>query len=198
MKRLQSTCLFIFSFFITAVHAQEKWDLQRCVAYAVANNISVKQSDVQARSNQLQVQLARAARQPNANLSTNAGYNFGRSINPATNVFENRSIFFSGFQVQGGANLFNWFSAKYNLEASRLGFEAAQASVERVRNDVALNVAVAYLQVLLANEQTNISSVQIAQTAAQLENIRKQVAAGALPELNAAELEAQLATDSAN
>ncbi|RPD45611.1 TolC family protein [Paracnuella aquatica] len=178
--------------------AQEKWDLQRCVDYAIANNISIKQSDVQARIANLQLGLARAAQHPNVNLSSNAGYNFGRSINPATNTFDNQRIFFSGFQLQGGMNLFNWFSARHNAEASRLSYEASKAAVERARNDVALNVAVAYLQALLAYEQTEIAKVQIAQTTAQLENIRKQVSAGSLPELNAAELEAQLAADSAN
>jgi outer membrane protein len=63
---------------------------------------------------------------------------------------------------------------------------------------VALNVAIAYLQALLGYEQMEISAVQVQQTRAQFENIQKQVAAGALPELNAAELEAQLARDSAN
>lgn len=178
--------------------AQEKWNLQRSVEYAVANNISIKQSDVQARITNLQLSLARAAQHPNVNLSSNGGYNFGRSINPATNTFENQRIFFSGFQLQGGLNLFNWFSTRHNIEANRLGYEAAKAAVERARNDVALNVAVAYLQALLAFEQTEIAKVQIAQTTAQLANIRKQVAAGSLPELNAAELEAQLAADSAN
>lgn len=198
MKRPFLLCFLLILIFCHSVAAQEVWDLQRCVTYALANNISVKQSDVQARITELQVKLNKAAQHPNAGLSSDAGYNFGRSINPATNSFENQRIFFSGFQLQGGINLFNWFSARYNLEASRLSYQAAQAGIDKARNDVALNVAVGYLQALLAFEQTDISKIQIGQTIAQLENIRKQVAAGALPELNAAELEAQLAADSAN
>jgi len=57
-------------------------------------------------------------------------------------------------------------------------------------------VAAAYLQALLAKEQVNASNIQIGQTIAQLENTRKQVRAGSLPELNQVQLEAQLATDS--
>ena len=68
----------------------------------------------------------------------------------------------------------------------------------RARNDIALNVAAAYLQTLLSIEQANIAKVQIDQTRAQLDNTRKLVDAGSMPELNAAQLEAQLATDSSN
>lgn len=177
--------------------AQDKWDLQRCVLYAIENNISVKQADVQARITALQVKLNEAGRYPNLGFSTSGGYNFGRSINPVTNSFENQSIFFTNFQLQSSVNLFNWFSQRYAIQASELDKKAADAATDKARNDIALNVAVAYLQALLANEQVEISGIQIQQTRSQLENIRKQVTAGVLPELNAVELEAQLARDSA-
>jgi outer membrane protein len=156
------------------------------VDYALSNNISVKQSDIQARIAALQLKQSRAGQYPNANFSSNGGYNFGRSVNPATNTFESQRIFFSGFQLQSGVTLFNWFSQRHNVEASRLEQTAAHAAVDKARNDVALNVAIAYLQALLGYEQMEISAVQVQQTRAQFENIQKQVAAGALPELNAA------------
>jgi outer membrane protein len=189
--------LFFFLLATSFLKAQDNWDLQRCVMYAMANNISVKQADVQARITALQVKLSEAGRYPNLGFSTNAGYNFGRSVNPVTNSFENQSIFFSNFQLQSSVNLFNWFFQRYTIQASELDKKAADAATDKARNDIALNVAVAYLQTLLANEQIEISSIQIQQTRSQLENIRKQVTAGVLPELNAVELEAQLARDSA-
>lgn len=189
-----SIWLLVLSLFAAA---QEQWDLQRCVTYAMANNISVKEADVQSRLAALQTKLGEAGRLPSLGFGTSAGYNFGRSINPATNSFENRSIFFNNFQLQSSVNLFNWFSQRHAIAASRLDEKAAEAAVDKARNDVALNVAVGYLQALLAHEQVEITRVQIGQTASQLENIRKRVRAGALPELNAIELEAQLARDSA-
>ena len=190
-------CFAVVLFLSVTAAAQQRWDLQRCVQYAVDNNISVKQADVQARLSALQLKLSRAGQYPSANLSANAGYNFGRSINPATNAFENQSIFFSGFGIQGGVNLFNWFSQRHAIAASELDLKAANAATDKARNDIALNVAVAYLQALLAYEQIEISNIQVQQTHSQLENVRKQVAAGVLPELNSAEMEAQLARDSA-
>jgi outer membrane protein len=177
--------------------AQDKWTLERCVTYAIQNNITVKQADIQERMAAVDVKQAEAGKYPNLNFSSDVGYNLGRSINRATNAFGNEAILFSGFRLQSGVTLFNWFSQKHTTEASKLDQQAAKAATDKVRNDIALNVAVAYLQALLANEQVEVSVVQIEQTTAQYENIRKLVKAGALPELNAAEIEAQLARDSA-
>lgn len=199
MKKQPYICLLVVVLFsANCCLAQVKWDLQRCVSYAMANNISVKQADIQARIAVLSIKLNEAGRYPSANFSANGGYNFGRSINPATNVFENQRIFFSGFSLQSNVNLFNWFSQRYAVEASRLDKQAADAGIDKARNDIALNVAIGYLQALLAYEQTEISNIQVQQSQTQLETVRKQVAAGSLPELNAAELEAQLARDSAS
>lgn len=198
MKQTVSCLLVVLLFSFSASAQEQRWNLQECVQYAIDNNISVKQADVQARLSALQLKLNKAGQYPNVSLSGNAGYNFGRSINPATNAFDNQSIFFSGFQVQSGVNLFNWFSQRHAIEASKLDQQAANATTDKARNDIALNVAVAYLQALLAFEQIEVSNIQLQQSRLQLENIRKQVDAGALPELNAAELEAQVARDSAN
>src|SRR4029079_12337263 len=189
-------CLLIFVISGIFAFAQDKWSLERCVTYAIANNISGKQADVQARITALTVKLNQAGLYPNLNFSSSAGYNFGRSINPATNQFGTDRTFFNNFQLQSGVNLFNWFSQRHAIAASKLDQQAADAAIDKARNDIALNVAVAYLQTLLAFEQIEVSDVQIKQTISQLDVVRKRVVAGALPELNLVEVQAQLATDS--
>jgi outer membrane protein len=192
--------LFLFS--LQKIHAQDtsgaSWDLRRCVDYAMQNNISVLQADVQARQATLQTKLAKWQGFPTLNFNTQAGYQFGRSIDPTTNLYTNNTIFFQSYNLQAGITLFNFFNIKNNQLASAKDEEAYRLGVGRARNDVALNVAASYLQTLLATEQANIAKVQINQTRAQLENTRKLVEAGSMPELNAVQLEAQLATDSTN
>jgi len=83
--------------------AQDKWDLRRCVDYAVKNNISVKQADVQARIAALQLKQSKLNRWPTATFNANAGGQFGRSIDPTTNLYTTNNIFFNQFQLQGGA-----------------------------------------------------------------------------------------------
>ena len=181
----------------TCAMAQEKWDLRRCVDYALANNISIQQSKVQEQLSTLTYQQSKDGRWPTANFQGNGGEQFGRSVDPTTNLFTNNNIAFLNVGLQSGVTLFNFFSIKNTIAANRLTVEANKAQTDKIRNDISLNVAASYLQALLSHEQERTASVQISQTTEQLNVTRKRVDAGDLPELNAAELEAQLARDSA-
>jgi len=176
----------------------EKWDLQRAVDYAMQNNISVKQSDVQARIAALQTKLARAASIPNLNLNTSAGFQFGRTIDPTTNLYVNQNTFFQSYSLQTNVTLFNFFNLQNQKKAALANEEANHLDVDRARNDVGLNVVAAYLQLLLSIEQMNIAQVQIHLTDSQRVITQKQVNVGAMPPLNVAQLESQLALDSSN
>lgn len=187
-------CLLAFS----TSYAQDKWDLQRSVDYALKNNISVRQADVQARIYALTYEQSRLSQYPSLNFQNSAGFQFGRSIDPSTNQFTNQEILFSNHSVNLNMDLFNWFSKKNTIEANKYQAQAYLAGAEKARNDVALNVANAYLQILLSAEQINASDVKVKQSLDQVSNMRKQVDAGSQPELNLAQLEGQLATDSSN
>ena len=101
-------------------------------------------------------------------------------------------------QLQTSADIFNFYSKRNLIAANEWELKAAIASVGKIKNDIALSAANAYLQILLTKEQEKITLIQLAQTTEQLNITRKQVNAGALPELNAVQLEAQLAQDSVN
>ncbi|MBM3416238.1 MAG: TolC family protein [Bacteroidetes bacterium] len=181
-----------------AVSGQEKWTIVGCVDHALKNNISVRQTDLQSRFSELTYRQNKAGQFPSLNFNASTGYRFGRSENPTTGVLEDNNFFNLGMQLQSGVSIFNWFSQKNTIEASRLSWEADKQQIQKAKEDIALNVAVAYLQILLAKEQVNLAKVQVRQTTEQLTATRKRVEAGVLPELNAAELEAQLARDSSS
>jgi outer membrane protein len=194
MKR--SILILLTFWLVNDLYAQEKWDLRKCVEYALSNNISVRQADLQIRFSSLDYIQSKAGRLPSLNFGSNTGLSFGRRENPTTGVLEDQNFSSVNFNLQSGVTLFNWFSLKNTAEANRLTIEANLAQSRKVRDDVALNVAVAYLQVLLAREQNNLAFLQVGQSRVELELTRKQIKAGNLPELNAAELEAQIARDS--
>lgn len=175
---------------------QEKWDLRKCVEYALEHNITIKQQDIQAKIAELTLKQSRASQIPSLNFGSNLGMNTGRSIDRTTNQFTTESIWYNSFSLQSNVDLFNWFSKRNTIAGDLLSSEAAKASVDKLKNDISLNIASAYLQALLAKEQINASKLQILLTSSQLNNTQKLVNAGSLPELNLAELEAQLATDS--
>lgn len=188
----------IFLCFTTALaHAQEKWTLQKCVQYALDNNISVKQQAIQADLSAINYKQSKLSQIPTANFSNNDGYRFGKSQNPSTGILESQNFFQVGLNFQSSVEIFNWFSKKNTILANEWSLQAAKASVDKLKNDIALTVANSYLQVLLARQQQEIADIQIKQSTSQLDIVNKQVKAGALPELNAVELEAQLANDSA-
>ena len=187
-------CCFIYQ----AVSAQQKWDLKSVVEYAMANNISVKLSDVQAKVAALSLKQSKLSQFPNANFSSNAGYSSGSNQDPTTFSRITETYFSAGLQLQSSADIFNFFSKRNTIAGNEWELKAARTNVDKLKNDIALTAANAYLQVLLAKEQEKITLVQLKQTEAQLANTRKLVDAGALPELNASQLEAQLALDSGN
>jgi len=196
---LKSIAASLIAFLIVlSAPAQEKWNLLKCVQYARANNISVKQADLQTRFSDVSYNQSKSAQYPSLNFQNSTGYRFGRSENPSTGVLEDNNFLSSSFSLQSGVTLFNWFVKRNTVESNKLANEADKAQVLKVQDDIAINVAVAYLQILLAREQANITRVQIGTTIEQLTNTRKRVDAGVLPELNAAELEAQLSRDSSN
>jgi outer membrane protein len=175
-----------------------KWDLRSCIEYAIQHNISVQQADVQARLSKLQADLAKNNQLPNLSGSTGMGMRLGRSIDPTTNGFTNTQFLFNNFGLNGGVQLFNAGKLRNNAAATNYTWQASLADFQTATNDISLNVATYYLQVLSAIEQSEIAKIQIGQTKEQLSATKKRVDVGLLPELNALELETQLANDSSS
>ena len=194
-KQLLLFPLLIFSF---STFAQEKWGLQKCVDYAMEHNISIRQSELQSDISAINYKQSRLSQIPSANFSNSEGFRFGKSQNPSTGILENQNYFSVGLNFQSSVEIFNFFSKKNTILANEWTLEASKAQTEKLKDDIALLVANNYLQVLLSIEQQKIAEVQVKQSMTQLDIVKKQVNAGAVPELNALELESQLSNDSAN
>ena len=179
-----------------SVNAQEKWSLLQCIEYAMANNISVKQIDLRTKTAELDVKQSKLGQIPSLNFNGGPIYNSGRTQNPTTFSLSTQSYLSANMQLQSSADIFNWFSKRNTIAANEWELLAAKAGTDKLKNDIALAVANLYLQILLGKEQEKIAGIQLQQSLAQLSNTRKLVDAGSLPELNAAELEAQVARDS--
>jgi outer membrane protein len=179
------------------VVAQDKWDLRHCVEYALANNISIKQADIDSRTSSLAYEQAKGNKMGAANLTSALGFNFGRSIDPTNNIYVDQQGISQYYNLGLNITLFNWFSLKRAVEANKFNYDAQVVNIDKIKNDVTLNVAAAYLSSLLAKQQVTLAKTKIQLTQQQLLNTRALVNAGSLPELNAAELEVQFATDTA-
>lgn len=186
----------VIAFITKPIFGQDIWDLRRAVDYAVTNNITVKQANISALQAELDFKVNRSSVYPTAAFSNNWNMSFGRRENPTTGIFENTNALASTFNFQSQFNIFNFFSQRNSIAAYKYQLASSQASEQKAKNDIALRVANAYLLALQAKEQVRINELQIKLSQEQLNVTRKRVDAGALPELNAAEIEAQLARDS--
>jgi outer membrane protein len=190
--------------FVSYAHAQPGsnadniWSLQRCVQYAVDHNISIKQDSLTARLSRYMLKQSQLSELPALNLSASLGRSFGRSINPATNQFVDASYNSLVPSINSNLLLFGWMQVRNTIERNRYNLEASLADLDQLKDDVSLNVANSFLVALLAQEQINISRKQVGLSQAQLGQTKAFADAGRLPELNVAQLESQLATDSAN
>lgn len=197
MRLIITSICFLCCAFLS-VSAQQKWDLKTCVEYAMAHNISINSAAVQAKNSALTYKQSQLSIFPTANFGMNGSFNTGNNQDPTTFSRVTENYLSAGMQLQSSADIFNFFSKKNTIAANQWQFMAAKANVSKIVYDVALSTANAYLQILLAKQQEDITKVQIQQTQFQLTNTRKMVEAGSLPELNATQLEAQLAADSGN
>lgn len=174
------------------------WSLEDCVAYALEKNISVRQAEMQLNIAGNNLQTAQYDYLPNLNFSSNYFWNFGLNIDPVTNQISQQNRQTANFNLSSNWLIYNG-GRKYNtISQNNLSRKAAQLDFQQARNDLSLNVASAYLQILLnqeiaavANEQQRISQLQVSRTA-------KLVDAGSLPKGELLQLEAQLARDRQN
>jgi outer membrane protein len=168
-----------------------------CVDYAMANNVSVKEADITARVSAIFLKQSQLSRIPSLGYNLNHGFSFGRSLDRTTNVYTDRSQMFQTMALQSSVNIFNWNSLNNTIASNNYTYEADKAAVDKAKYDIGLLVARQYLISLLSLETFEVNQVQLNTSLAQYQNTRKLVDAGSLPELSAAELEAQVARDSA-
>ena len=156
-RTLVSLVLWILSSHYVSGQVAEKWDLQKCVNHALQNNITVRQAELQTKFAELEFQLSKMAQYPTMNFSGNVGYGAGRNQDPTSFGLITTSYVFNNYSLQSSVDIFNWFTKKNTIKVKDLDLQATKEGAEKAKNDIALNVAVAYLQILLAREQIELS-----------------------------------------
>ncbi len=175
--------------------AQETWSLQRCIEHAQQQNLTVKQATANARVAALSERQAKAARLPNVSANINGGEQFGRNVDPSTNAFNNTAFFSNSMQLSASAPLFSGGQIHHSIKQAGYNAQAAKADVEQTVNSLGLQVAQAYLNILLNEEQVVNARNRVAQSQRQLDNTQKLIDAGSLPPAERFTLVAQIARD---
>jgi outer membrane protein len=195
MSRLITALLIVLA---TQGFAQEEWSLQRCIGYALENNIQVKQSEVSVNISEQNYNQSRAAALPTLNGFASHGYNWGQRIDPFTNQFATQRVRNNTFAVNSSITLFGGFTTINNIRKSKFDLLASKYNVDKMRNDIAMNLATTFLQVLFNEELLEISRKQVDASRLQLQRLESLEQQGQIARGQVLDMRAQLANDELN
>ncbi|MBK7964651.1 MAG: TolC family protein [Bacteroidetes bacterium] len=187
--------LLLMVFTNVEVYGQKKWTLRECVDYALEHNITVKQNEINSELNEIITLQNKMSLLPNLNASVGRNYNFGRTIDPFTNQFTTQQVESDNWSLSSNVTLFNGFSLQNTLKQSQLNYLAGKSDLQKVKNDISLNVITSYLQVLYAKEQLNVADGRVAQAQQQLDRVRRMVDGGLMVQGNFLDATSQLANE---
>jgi len=186
--------LFLLLVGIQVSAQDKKWTLEECVDYAIKNNISIKQSELDLKTSDVEKMEAIGGFLPT--LSANATYsmNTGASINPVTNQFQNQTFKSFSAAANSGITLFNGLANWKTLQRSKINQIANTYRLGKMKDDIALSVANSYLQILFNKEQLKVLISQNSITKDNIKRTQQLIDAGSLPAGDIFELQATDAT----
>jgi len=195
--KLKSYLLITLSLLMSiTVMAQEKqWTYQECVQYALENNLNVKRGELDVQLNEVNLTQSKADLFPNLNLGTQYGINWGRSIDPTTNLFISQRIQSMGAQAGSSVTVFGGLQKLNTIKQNKLDLQASNNDLQKAQNDVVLEVITFYINVIFNEELFETAQLQQATTEQQLQRTQKLVDAGSVPISEVLDLQSQLASN---
>ncbi|PID92007.1 MAG: hypothetical protein CSA96_05420 [Bacteroidetes bacterium] len=195
--------LILFSFILIYAllpgTAQNIWSLDDCIGYAMENNIQIKQSVLNTEYNENLLKASKLGQIPNLNANSNYSYSWGRALDQTTYQFTNdQHINSVNMGISASVTLFNGLRVRNTILQNQLNLMASYQDVEKIKNDISLNIAAAYLNILFNKELIGVSRNQLEITGQQVDRTRKMVDAGKLAEGSFLEIQAQYASEELN
>ena len=172
----------------------KKWSLIECVTHALENNITVKQGENTLLINEQDIKAAKGNFLPSLGANLSQNLNFGQTeLFPGE--FVNRSSYSTGISLGLSQTVFNGFRNTYFAKQAQLTKETNELELNRIRDDISLNVANSYLNILFNKERLDVARAQYKFSEKQLEQIKQLVDSGVQPRANIYDAEATLSND---
>ncbi|MEO7523060.1 MAG: TolC family protein, partial [Ferruginibacter sp.] len=194
MKKVIGVALICF-LIKTGVSAQVKYNLQLCIDTALVNNIAVQQSGLLTDAAKVNLKQARANLLPNLNAGLDHGVQTGRSIDPYTNTYADQSVRYAGYGASSGVVLFNGMNLQNNIKQNRYAYNASAMELQQDKDNLTLNVILAYLLVLNNEDQLSSAKNQKALSLRQLERLQIMDSMGAVSPSQVSDLKGQTMND---
>ncbi len=193
MKKVVSIILVLFA--IGVQSQNKKWTLIECVQYALENNISVKQSELDLEITDIERLTALGNFLPSLNLSSSASESTGLNFNPVTNNAQTTTFLSVTGRINVGYTLFDGLRNLREIQRAKISKLASQYRLSKMKDDISLFVANNYLQVILNKANLEVLKSQNSVTTEQIERTQQLVDAGSLPRGDLLEIEAINATE---
>ena len=187
--------LLIMAGMLNVSQAQETWSLQKCVDYALENNIQIKQAELDNKTAEVNLFGSRMSSLPNLNANLGYNYSVGRSIDPFTNTIIDQDVTSQNGGINASVPIFNGFQIRNAKKRDEQSLLAANYNLEDTKNTVTLNVVTFYTNILFNRELLEVAQLRLQTTQTQENRVSKQVDLGALPQANLLQIRQQLAND---
>jgi len=195
-KQLFLSIFFIFSSISMAFSQENKiWTIEECVNYAYENNIQIKQQVLNTQYNENTVKQSKIQIAPNLNANTSYMYATGRVLDQSTYLYKNQDQNSQNIGISSGMTLFNGLQQANTIKQNKYALMASTEDVENLKNDIAVNIALAYLQILLNKELLQVAESQLEVSNLQVKRTKSFVDVGNLPEGNLLEIKAQVSRE---
>ena len=192
MKVLSTlSCFFIF----ISIQAQQIWSLEDCIDYALKNNISLKQSELNIELNKNEYFQSKMELLPSVNISNSFNNNRGRYINPFTNEFDEEVSSSLNLSYNSNFSLFNGFKNINQIKKAANESLKSIYDLESAQNDLISSIALSYLQILFNEELYQTSESQLDLTKNQENRIKTLVEAGSIAQGELLNIQSQLALE---
>jgi outer membrane protein len=172
-----------------------KWNLEKCIETALHNNIQVKQAVVTAKMSSADNLQSKLNFLPTIDANANFSDNFGNGFNPQTYSFAQGNSQAVQMQLTGSLPIFTGLQQIFNVQRTKYDLLASEFDYKNAQNNVALNVASSYLQILLNREIEKVSEKQRELTLSQKEVVQSKIKAGSMPETAIYDIESQAGRD---
>ena len=194
--KMKSVHFILILFFASvASFAQEKkWTLKECIYYAIQNNITIKQSELDLQTSSIAKKDAIGNFLPNINTSSSHSWNIGLNQNITTGLLENQTTQFTSANLNANVDIFKGLQNVNQLRKANLAIIASQYQLTKMQEDIALNVANAYLQILFNKENLKVQTQQKILNTKQYNRTVELVNAGNVPKGDLLDIEATMAT----
>jgi len=145
---MRRTILILLTFhFSLLTSVAQQWTMQQCMQYAVEHNHEVKQSELELDNYKATKTGAIGNFLPSVDAGIGAQYNFGRAIDPETNLYTDVSTFYNGYSLEASLPVFDGFSRLHALKAAKASELMGHHALRQRQDQTALDVLRAYADV---------------------------------------------------